>query len=286
MKTLVAICLVGFCFNCGADTNEVYPRLLIDGKVYSNAHISSVTATHAIVFFDGGGTRVHLTNLPSFLKSKYPYDARKGAAEVEVQKKKQTAIKESNYANAKIREQSAKQAEFVNLYETSYDKFRKLIFVRSRTYNHVDITELPKGLTTLDWSISTGMEPGETVPDFVSINYWSSSKDWFFLKNRTCVIIYDGITKDFGDMEHDGDVEYGGVLERLRLHFSFDEFKKMAFSKSVEIKLGIIEGSYTEPTLEKMRIFVNHFDSLKQPAAEGNQSAVPSSEKINKTTGK
>jgi hypothetical protein len=55
--------------------NDTYPILqLQDGTIYTNAEVSSVTATAATVFYDGGGKKIALTNFPPDLQRKYHFD--------------------------------------------------------------------------------------------------------------------------------------------------------------------------------------------------------------------
>jgi hypothetical protein len=58
-----------------AQTNDFYPVLETrDGCRFTNAEISRVTAAYATVFYDGGGKRIALTNLPEGLQKKYHFD--------------------------------------------------------------------------------------------------------------------------------------------------------------------------------------------------------------------
>jgi hypothetical protein len=108
MKCLIAVNLfiIEFCCQLGlAQTNDTYSILkTLDGARYTNAEVSSVTAAYAIVFYDGGGMKIPLTNFPPELQRKYHFDAAGAAALEKVEAEKQAA------ARAKY---SAQQAEII-----------------------------------------------------------------------------------------------------------------------------------------------------------------------------
>jgi hypothetical protein len=97
--------------SANADTN-VFPLLTIGDRTYTNARISSVTATDAIVIFDGGGTKVPLTNLPPDLQRKFPYDAEKaGKFFAEKKGKAETTQKQLAAQQAALQEVSKWRGE-------------------------------------------------------------------------------------------------------------------------------------------------------------------------------
>ncbi len=52
--------------------NDSYPILhTLDGHSYTNAEVSSVSASYLTVLYDGGGSRIPLTNLPSEIQARY-----------------------------------------------------------------------------------------------------------------------------------------------------------------------------------------------------------------------
>lgn len=72
MKAIIALLMVS-AFVVRGQTNDVIPLFQSDGRTYTNARITSVNASYAIVMFDGGGKRVKVEDLPEPFKSKY-YD--------------------------------------------------------------------------------------------------------------------------------------------------------------------------------------------------------------------
>lgn len=80
-----------------AQTNDTYPVLrTLDGQAYTNARVSSVTPRYIAVFFDGGGKKIPMTNLPLELKEKYHFDpaAADAAEKTETERKERALVKE------------------------------------------------------------------------------------------------------------------------------------------------------------------------------------------------
>lgn len=77
MKTaflLLVICQVAF----AADTN-IIPFLTVGEQTFTNVEIGTVTASHVTLFYDGGGQRVAISNLPTYLQKRFNYDPTKAA---------------------------------------------------------------------------------------------------------------------------------------------------------------------------------------------------------------
>jgi hypothetical protein len=72
MKNLILIFLIAapsaFC------QSNSYPVLICRNRTYTNATIDSVTPATVTVFWDGGGERVSMTNLPVEVQKQYHYD--------------------------------------------------------------------------------------------------------------------------------------------------------------------------------------------------------------------
>lgn len=74
----------------GDDTNT-FAVLQCKNESFTNARISSVTAAYAIVFYDGGGKKVPLGDLPEDLQARYGYDPAKADALLAAEKEKKNA---------------------------------------------------------------------------------------------------------------------------------------------------------------------------------------------------
>jgi hypothetical protein len=59
-----------------ADTN-IISSLTIAGQTYTNVEIGTVTASQVTLFYDGGGQRVAISNLPIYLQKQLHYDPTK-----------------------------------------------------------------------------------------------------------------------------------------------------------------------------------------------------------------
>ncbi|MGA2748795.1 MAG: hypothetical protein ABSG59_08465 [Verrucomicrobiota bacterium] len=88
---------------CSADTVDSFPVLTtLDGQSYTNAEITRVTVSYAIVLFDGGGKKIPLSQLPVELQKKYHFDPAAAAAAEQAEIDKRLA--EQRQAQAQLAE--------------------------------------------------------------------------------------------------------------------------------------------------------------------------------------
>lgn len=69
------------------------PILTVDGRSYTNARISSTSASRAIVIYDGGGTSLLIEKLPEDIQKKLKFD--KSVAQKEESDRRQKALDEA-----------------------------------------------------------------------------------------------------------------------------------------------------------------------------------------------
>jgi hypothetical protein len=74
-----------------ADDTNTFAVLECKNQSFTNARISSVTAAYAIIFYDGGGKKVPLGDLPQFLQERYGYDPNKADQFLAAEKEKKEA---------------------------------------------------------------------------------------------------------------------------------------------------------------------------------------------------
>jgi len=90
---VVAFLLVVLVSASHADTN-VFPVLNCKNRAYANATIESVTPATVTIFWDGGGERISITNLPPEILSRYHYDPQAAQAYLDQQDAKKAAARE------------------------------------------------------------------------------------------------------------------------------------------------------------------------------------------------
>lgn len=75
MKTLSLslLLLISLCARA-SETNIFFPLLKAGDRTFTNARVTSITATHAIVWHAGGGSRVALTNFAPEIQKRFDYD--------------------------------------------------------------------------------------------------------------------------------------------------------------------------------------------------------------------
>ena len=95
--SLLVIAIVPLALPVFADDTNVIPSLAIAGQTYTNVEIGTVTGSRVTIFYDGGGQRVAISNLPGYLQKRLNYDpelARKQDA-AEAARSKERAEKEA-----------------------------------------------------------------------------------------------------------------------------------------------------------------------------------------------
>jgi hypothetical protein len=90
--TFLAV-LVTFAPSAFTQTN-FFPRLECKNRAYTNAIIESVTPATVTIFWDGGGERIAITNLPPELLKSYHYDPEAAQAYLDAQAARKAAVKE------------------------------------------------------------------------------------------------------------------------------------------------------------------------------------------------
>jgi hypothetical protein len=120
-------------------------------------------------------------------------------------------------------------------------------------------------ISSIDIDIICRVSEAEPVPDEITMHFISKSDDWRFLNYSAFIVNYDGMKKDFGELKVDGDVISGGrVLEQMIAHFSYEEFRKMAFAKTVLLNLGTQTNDEIVPSSRvKWQVLCNYFDLMK-----------------------
>jgi ribosomal protein S11 len=105
LPKLIALLFFGAIFQLqAADDTNVFPILQCKSETFTNARISSVTAAYAFIFYDGGGKKVPLGDLPEDLQKQYGYDPQRAEQALESEKAKKNAaaqaVAEQAAANA------------------------------------------------------------------------------------------------------------------------------------------------------------------------------------------
>jgi hypothetical protein len=102
-----------------ADTNIIAVLTTANGISYTNARIDRTTPIEAFVWYDGGITRVALTNLPESLKQKYPYDTNAAAQFLAAEKQKKQADTAAEQSRLQATQEHiaslAKNARWINI---------------------------------------------------------------------------------------------------------------------------------------------------------------------------
>jgi hypothetical protein len=84
-----------------ADDTGVIPSLTIAGETYTNVEIGSVTGSRVTIFYDGGGKRVAISNLPPYLQQRLNYDPEAARSQEAAEAERKAAIKERTDKEAK-----------------------------------------------------------------------------------------------------------------------------------------------------------------------------------------
>ena len=147
-------------------------------------------------------------------------------------------------------------------FSTEYDKFKDQTHVRVGPFFVGGTKSYVWSGFQLEMSVHFFCKGHMTSqPRVFYLAFWSSSKDWTFLRSRDLYALVDGERLELGEGDHDSDVELGGVSERLIYRLSPDVFSKLGAAQHVELKIGNVELTLKDEHLEAFRDFY----SLGQP---------------------
>ncbi len=112
-----------------AEDTNVIPTLTIAGETFTNVEIGTVTGSKVTIFYDGGGKRVAISNLPTYLQKRLNFDpvAARAADEAEAERK------------AAAKERRDKEAEELAKAETALGPPQKLRLVKVLPDSYVQI---------------------------------------------------------------------------------------------------------------------------------------------------
>jgi hypothetical protein len=88
---IALVCAVAALRAGAAENTNVIPTFTFKGTTYTNVRISTLSPVDAVVAYDGGGIRVHWTDLPESLQKQYGYDPAKAAEYLAKKNKKPAA---------------------------------------------------------------------------------------------------------------------------------------------------------------------------------------------------
>jgi hypothetical protein len=77
-----------------AEDTNVIPSLTIAGETFTNVEIGTVTGSRVTIFYDGGGKRVAISNLPLYLQKRLNFDPEAARAQDEAEAERKVAAKE------------------------------------------------------------------------------------------------------------------------------------------------------------------------------------------------
>ena len=169
----------------------------------------------------------------------------------------QAYVAEQKAVYARLVKQEA-IAKFQNEFDLAYDKFHD-------NYEYTSKKKMSSPGDIFKISMFAYVRDKNERPDYVTVHFVSDSPGiWLFRPTTDVIFLYDGNRKAFSDVDVDQDViSADDLLEQITVDFSFDEFKKVAFSQSVEAKLGVLspfifdyQSRYTR------RDFADHFQDF------------------------
>jgi hypothetical protein len=93
LPAAILAALLGFAPAAWTQTN-FFPLLNCKNRTYTNATIEAATPATVTIFWDGGGERIPITDLPPELLTRYHYDAQAAQEYLDAQAAKKAALKE------------------------------------------------------------------------------------------------------------------------------------------------------------------------------------------------
>ena len=91
---LQAMAMVLSAVSLFADDTGVIPSLTIAGETFTNVEIGTVTGSRVTIFYDGGGKRVAISNLPPYLQHRLNFDPEAARKQDAAEAERKAAFKE------------------------------------------------------------------------------------------------------------------------------------------------------------------------------------------------
>ncbi len=110
-------------------------------------------------------------------------------------------------------------------------------FTGTHTYQCVSGWELADGLILKVRAYGTA----DMLPHKVTLHFIYSGSDWEYLRFRALYLLYDKKKLSWAsdDIEHDGNVHTGSVLEQMHVDVPLEDFREFAEAQVAEGRLGI-----------------------------------------------
>lgn len=133
--------------------------------------------------------------------------------------------------------------------KTEYDRYENTTSVstRKRYVSH--------GLEFQAYAVYEGEQQPVKKPTMIALSFTSSSRSWRFLETDSMIIIADGERLVFEEPLYK-DNRLGrnvGVEESLVFECSIDRARKILASKSVEVRVGVVEFKFGEDLTKDLR---------------------------------
>ena len=237
MKTMFALFLIVAALTVSAQTNSVHNWTLKSGAVVPGDYY---TSGKLMVVIKSHGTNC-LLKISDLSTNDWLYFQECKAAQQQRQRQHQLV-----------------DSEFQKDFTIAFDKFRGY-------YTIVNNKALEK--KGLPFSIESFPTDLNSKPDHVTLHYSRAEYDWTLFPKTDFIMLFDGKKKAFDGLKVSGDVLSGyasdpDCLEQFDVDFTFDEFKQIAFAKSVEASAGIWDFIFDYQSRRDWQLFVNHFENL------------------------
>jgi hypothetical protein len=276
MKSSVIFALL-ICQLAIAQTN-FFPLLRCKDRTYTNATIESVTPATVSVFWEGGGERIPITNLPPELQVRYHYNPQEAQNYLDMQAAKKATRKERDNRDAAAEQQAVARVEsqrkiaqgfqsFIN--EATNDVKGTITWTTKRNFMRMpdeSPAELAAGVTQIAIGFTAVADIIKPIPESVSFDIIKFTRTGGRLyDDHDFTIAWDGsrtqvpharATPDSGDLEEAG-------IWGFNVPMSFGDFKGIAFAKSVKAQFGDSRFELPYQNREAMRAFVGYFDRAR-----------------------
>jgi len=96
----------------------------------------------------------------------------------------------------------------------------------------------------------------------ITMHFARGGTDWKFLNYTKTVFLIDNKRYDLGSPEHHGSVS-NGVFEQMFYDISISFIKKLAYAKSVKLKIGVYEYEINSDGISHIKEYYNRLPKFK-----------------------
>jgi len=233
MKKIILIVAVSASLGHGSMVGDRIDIQTLDGREFSNAKISRIEPDGLMVMTEDGITKVAFENMPQNLRSKFEAGPTEEPASHEAE--------------------SSQEFTFTDFVETRFDKFHDTFTYRIKFSVPAGVAKKAGAFTVLGIN--------EKKAEFYVLHLTADTDSWSSLDRGEAIFICGKDRWKTDQLEHKSSLHDDGMFfEQLFVTLTPEQFAQVAFSDSVEAKIGTTIFEISDPHRASFRSLISRFN--------------------------